>query len=237
VDAAACVDRLLAVVRQVVDAAADERVRDEAARRHAAFNQLRDGGRLPEDLAAAAGPFAVDVAVDEELGRHDVQALAHVLADARHRAAAAGLLAVSAVGLVAVLDAAQVLGQCLSAGVTRGGLRLGLAIVVGRGLQTHLLQLRAQARLVLGDRLGEEASLVGVHGLGLGAELPALEASEFEGDLLDLGVAPGDVAVLALQQVAHLDQFAITIDEGLVAQCELPFGMLPAGDPGRRLRR
>ncbi len=67
------------------DAAADEHVRDEAARDHTALDQFRDGRRLFEDLAAAAGPLAVDVAMHEELGRHNVEPLAHVLAYARHR--------------------------------------------------------------------------------------------------------------------------------------------------------
>jgi hypothetical protein len=40
--------------------------------------------------------------------------------------------------------------------------------------------------------------LLGRHGLGLGAELPALQAREFEVDLLQLGVAPSDLAGLSL---------------------------------------
>ena len=37
--------------------------------------------------------------------------------------------------------------------------------------------------------------------LALGAELPALEARQLEGDLLQLRVAPRDVAVLALDEL------------------------------------
>jgi hypothetical protein len=39
------------------------------------------------------------------------------------------------------------------------------------------LELLAQARLVLGQRLFEQAALLGIHGLGLGAALPACGAS------------------------------------------------------------
>lgn len=171
--------------------------------------------------------------MDEELGRHDVQALAHVLPDARHRAAAAGLLAVGAVGLVAVFDAPQMIGQRLTARLTRCRLRLGIAVVIGRCFQTQLLQLGAQALLVLDQRFLAETPLLGVHRLGAGAELPALQSSQLEGDLLDLGIAPDDVAVLALQQVARLGQLAIAINRSLVAQGEKLLGILPTGDPGR----
>lgn len=100
-----------------------------------------------------------------------------------------------------------------------------------------MFQLRTQARLVLGDRLLEQASLLGVHRLGAGAELPALLASQLEGDLLDLGIAPGDVAVLALQEIPGLVQLAVAIDKSLLTQGELLFGMLPTGNPGRRFGR
>ena len=42
------------------------------------------------------------------------------------------------------------------------------------------------------------AGLLGRQGLGRGAELPALEAREFEVDLLQLGVRPRDLAGLGL---------------------------------------
>lgn len=70
-----------------------------------------------------------------------------------------------------------------------------------------------------------------------GTELPALEARQLERDLLDLGIAPGDVAVLALQQVPGLTQLAVAIDERLVTQGEKLFGVLPTGDLGRRRGR
>jgi hypothetical protein len=57
-----------------------------------------------------------------------------------------------------------------------------------------------------GQRLLEQAPLLGIHGLGLGAELPALQTREFEVDLLDLGLAQRDLAVLVLQLLALLDE-------------------------------
>lgn len=207
--AAAGVDRLLPVVRHVVHEAADQRVRDEATGCHAAFNDLGDAGRLAQHLAEAAGPLAVDVAMHEELGRHDVQPLADLLADARHRASAAGLLAVGVLGLMAVLHAAQVIGERVATRPARG--RLGRRVRGSRSgcrccLLTQPLQLLAQACLVLGQHLLEQAALLGVHGLGLGSELPAFEPGQLEGDLLDLGLVQRDLAILALQQRIALGQ-------------------------------
>ena len=141
--------------------------------------------------------------MDEELGRHNVESLAHFLADARHRSTAVRRGAVGALGLMTVFDATQVFRQLLTAWSPRRGLRLGVDSGLS-GFASQLFQLRTQARLVLGDRLLEQASLLGVHRLGAGAELPALQASQLEGDLLDLGIAPGDVAVLALQEIPGL---------------------------------
>jgi hypothetical protein len=61
-------------------------------------------------------------------------------------------------------------------------------------------ELRFEVGLVLQERVLEHLPLLGRHRLALGAELPALQARELEGELLDLRVAPGDVAVLALEQ-------------------------------------
>lgn len=62
-------------------------------------------------------------------------------------------------------------------------------------------QLRLQARLVLDERLGEQHALLGAHRLGLGAELPALQPRQLQLDLVQLRIAPGDLAVLALDLV------------------------------------
>jgi hypothetical protein len=106
-----------------------------------------------------------------------------------------GVRAVRVFGLVAVLHALQVLGQRLAARLARWRLR-GLGRLGQAALQFG--QLRLQAGFVLGQRVLEQGTLLGRHGLGLGAELPALQAREFEVDLLQLGVAPGDLAGLGL---------------------------------------
>ena len=96
-----------------------------------------------------------------------------------------------------MLDAAQMVGQQLALGPA--------ATVVGcfalRGPTLELLQLRLQARLVLGDRLFEEAPLLGAHRLGLGTELPRPQPCQIEGDLLQLGGLELQLGVLALELV------------------------------------
>jgi len=197
------VDGLLPVVRQVVDEAADQRVRHQSAGGDAAVDDLRLGRLLhqafdPLALAAAAGPLAVDVAVHEEFGRHDVQPFADVLADPGHRLAALRRRAVGDLGLVMMLDATQMVGQCLAARTP--GRCLGLGRCLGqRGLQCG--ELRFEIRFVLQQRVLEHLALLGRHRLALGAELPALQPRQLERDLLDLRVTPGDVAVLALEQL------------------------------------
>ena len=134
----------------------------------------------------------------EELRRDDVELLTDVLAHAHHRAATVGRGAGGVLGLVAVLHALQVFGQRLAARLAR--CRLGWCLGLGQaGLQGG--QLRLQAGLVLGQRFLEQLTLLGRHGLGLGAELPALQARELEVDLLQLHIAPGDLAVLARELV------------------------------------
>jgi hypothetical protein len=71
------VDDFLAVVRQVIDEAADQRVRHQPTGWDAAVDDLRISRLLQQALdalalAATARPLAVDVAVHEELCRHDV---------------------------------------------------------------------------------------------------------------------------------------------------------------------
>ena len=136
----------------------------------------------------------------EELGRHDVQPLAHVFTDAHHRLAAA---AGGVLGLMMVLDATQVLGQRLATRLALV-LRNGLVGLIAFALQC--LQLRIEIGLVFGKRRFEQLTLLGVHCLGLRAELPALQPSQLERDALDLGVLvldltvpPRDVGVLRLE--------------------------------------
>ena len=109
------VDRLLSVVRNVIDEPTDQHVRDEARRGQPLVDQLRGDRLLSQRLAALAGPLSADVAVCEEFGRHDVQAVAHVLADAHHRATAVGLRPVGVLRLVVVVDATQVFRNRLAA--------------------------------------------------------------------------------------------------------------------------
>jgi len=53
-------------------------------------------------------------------------------------------------------------------------------------------ELGLQAGLVGGTRLLEDVTLLGVHALGPGAELPGLEPRQLERDALDLRVSPLD---------------------------------------------
>ena len=175
----------------------------EPAGGDAAVDDLRIGRLLHQALdalalAAAASPLAIDVAVHEELRRNDVQSFADVLADAGHRLAAVRCRAVGVLGLVVVVDATQMVGQRLAARATRGRLELGLRLGQ-RSLQRG--ELRFEVGFVLQQRVLEHLPLIGRHGLALGAELPALQARQLEGDFLDLRVAVGDVAVLALEQL------------------------------------
>ena len=134
------VDLLQTVVRHEVRR---QRVGDQACHRHAFVDDLRLYRLLHELLATLADPLAADMPVHEELGGHDVQPLAQVLADAHHRLPARGREAVGVLRLVAVVDAAQVLGQLLApvlalgkrwrgrCGVARCG-NLGLSIIPKR---------------------------------------------------------------------------------------------------------
>lgn len=78
---------------------------------------------------------------------------------------------------------------------------------------TQALELLTQRGFVLHQRFLEQAALVCVHGLGLGAVGPALEPGQLEVDLLDLGLAQRDLAVLALQQCVALGQRLVTLGE------------------------
>ena len=206
----ACVDGLLAVVRQVIHEAADQRVCHQAGSGHAAVDDLRRDRFLHQHRAAPAGPLAANVAVHEELGRHDVQPLAHVLAHALHRLAAVGRRADGVLGLVVVDDALQVFGQCLSAGLALGFERSGWRC---DGLSLQRFELRLQARLIGGQRLLEQLTLLGVHGLGAGRELPRLHPRQLERDALGLGVTELDGPV-ALGDLLALrgDSLALRMD-------------------------
>jgi hypothetical protein len=124
------------------------------------------------------------VAVNEELGRHDVKLLADVLAYAHHRLAA---IAVGAFGLVKGLDAQQVFGQRLAFGLAPQFNGSDLARPAAWPLQGFELCL--QAGLVGGQRFFEQLSVLGVHALGSGGKAPSLQACKLVRDALNLDVA------------------------------------------------
>jgi len=150
----------------------------------------------------------------EELGRHDVQPLSDVFTNVLHGSPAALLLAVGAVRFIAVLHATQVHWQGVAAGLGRGRLRLGAGSRSSRlGFTAQTRELRTQRGFVLGQRLLEQAALVSVHGLGLRPVSPAPQASEREVDLLDLGLAQRDLAILALKPSVALGQRLVTLGQ------------------------
>ena len=89
--ALAGVDLGLPVERQVIGVFGDQHLGDRRLGRQAALDQPRRRGRLHHDvLASPAGVFGPAHDQHPELRRHDVEALAHVLADPMQRAPAAG---------------------------------------------------------------------------------------------------------------------------------------------------
>ena len=191
--AAARIDLLLPVVREVVDEAADDGVGLQARRWQRVVEDLRGGGLLQQQLAALARPLATDLTLHKELRRHDVQPLADVFAHAHHRLAALGRRAVSVLGLDTRVHARQVLWQCFALGLATL-LVLGWGIARGsvRGAGPQGSKLLFETGLVGSQGLFEDVTLLGVHAFGLGAELPGLQPGELERDALDLGVAPLD---------------------------------------------
>jgi len=90
VDPLAGVDLGLPVERKVIGVFGDQDLGDRRLGRQAAFDQSSRRRRLHHDvLACPAGVFGPTHDQDPELGRHDVESLASVLADAMQRALAA----------------------------------------------------------------------------------------------------------------------------------------------------
>ena len=84
------VDLRLAIERQVIGIFGDEHVGDRRLGRQAALDQPRRRRRLDDDvLASAAGVFGPAHDQHPELGGHDIELLADVLADPMQLAAAA----------------------------------------------------------------------------------------------------------------------------------------------------
>ena len=193
VNTEAGVDLLLPVVGDVIDKAADAGVGLQARRWQRVVEDLGRGRLLHEQLAAPAGPLAANLPLHEELRRNDVQAFADVFAHAHHRLATLWRRAIRVFGLDALVHARQVRRKCFALGLAAGllvGCTGAWGGVWGGALQGRELGL--QAGLVGGERLLEDVALLGVHGLGLGAELPGPQPRELEGDALDLRVAPLD---------------------------------------------
>jgi len=201
VNTGACVDLLLSVVWDVIDEAADHRVGLQTRCWQRVVEHLGRSRLLHEQLAAPASPLAADLALHEELRRHDVQALADVLAHAHHRLATLGRRAVRVFGLDALVHAWQVGRQGLALGLA-AWLLVWCGAAEGGGLQRGELGL--EAGLVAGAGLIEQRALLGVHTFGPGAELPGLEAGKLERDALDLGVAPLDGLGLRVDALALL---------------------------------
>ena len=126
-------------------------------------------------------------------------------------------------GLDVLVHARQVLRQGLALGLAAWLLVWCGAVfggVNGCGLQRG--ELRLQAGLIGSARLIEQRALLGVHGFGLGTELPGLEPGDLERDALDLRVAPLDGLGLRVDALALLadmltllgDVFALLADVG-----------------------
>ena len=216
------VDLLLPVVRNVVHEAADGRVGLQTWRWQRVVEDLGRSRLLDQQLAALAGPLAANLALHEELRRDDVQPFAGVLADAHHRLAALGRWAVGVFGLDALVHARQVGRQCFALGLA-AGLLLGCTgaggAALGGGMQG--CELGLQAGLVSGQRLLEDVALLGVHGLGLGAELPGLQPRQLEGDALDLCVTPLDGLRLRFDPfVLFADVFSLLANMGQHLRCK-----------------
>ena len=136
------------------------------------------------------------MALDEELGRDDAELLGHVLADPHQRLTT--LPTGAGFGLVQVLDTRQLLGQGLTAGA------FAFRFLGGREMGPHLgrLALFVQAGFagseVGGQGFVEEVPCGGGQGLALDAEFHPPQIGQFEGQLLDLGIAPANLRGVGL---------------------------------------
>ena len=135
--------------------------------------------------------------------------------------AALGRWAVGVFGLDALVHARQMGRQCFALGLA-AGLLLGCTgaggAALGGGMQG--CELGLQAGLVSGQRLLEDVALLGVHGLGLGTELPGLQPRQLEGDALDLCVTPLDGLRLRFDPlVLFANVFALLANVGQHFRC------------------
>jgi hypothetical protein len=152
----------------------------QADGRHAAIDhRRRDRGRA-HGLAGAAGILRANVAMDEEARRFDVELLADVLADQRQCLAAPPTGAGRR--FVPVLDARQVVRQCLAAGARAGRLYCRR---YGRRFGLPPVQLQFGRGDVGFQGLLEEVAGFGVERFALDPVAHALEVRQFQGQGLD----------------------------------------------------
>jgi hypothetical protein len=175
----------------------DGHLRQQACCRDALVDHLR-GHRCGLDrLAARAGVFATNVAQHEELGRHAVELLADLFADAFE-----GLTtgAVRGGDVVVAINARQVGGQRLAHGFALGSgrcrRRLG-ALLGGLVLQRGIAQ----------DGIEQHGLRAAVDALGRSAEAPALQARDLEVQCFVPGLLELDLGLHALNQISqHLQR-------------------------------
>src|SRR5206468_3469010 len=101
-------DAFLSIQRLVIRVLRHQDLGEQTRGRHALVDHLGRYRRLHQRLALRTGPFAADVSLDVNHARRVVELLAHVLADALHRAAATTY---SLVRLMAYFHAGQVRRQ------------------------------------------------------------------------------------------------------------------------------
>ncbi len=176
VHAAAAVNLLLAVQRQVIVVLGQHHLRQQAGGGNAFVNELRWQGCSQHRLAARTGVLAADVPVHEEACGLAVELLADLLPDTAQGVA---LRAQAGVDLVAVFDARQLAGQGLAFGET---FAWGGALLIGGAVLGLFLGL--QQRL----RLGVEELALRVQALAGLAEAPLLEARQLEAQGRNLGL-------------------------------------------------
>ena len=157
-DALARIDLCLTIERQVIGVFRDEDLGHRRLGRNAALDQSRRCRRLHHDvLAGSAGVFRSAHHEHAELGRHDVQTLGDILADAMQLAGAAR--ADIAPDIDHHLDPRQVRRQRSSVRTSfaraRRLLRRRLLLGLGEAGGLDLLDLlELEQELILGQRLG-----------------------------------------------------------------------------------
>ena len=172
----------LPVQRQVIVVLGDDHLREQARRGNALVDDLRRQRCGLNGLAAGTRIFASDVAQHEELGRHAVELLAHVLANALQRLAAGAALAIH---LVVNLGALQAGGQLAAHGPAWRG--LGGLHRNRRQRPALVLRGRVLGPGVCNDGVEQHPLRARLQALAGRAEAPVLQARQLEHQRLDLG--------------------------------------------------